>query len=203
MERSIPADTLLTNDAVRRTVAARLESVVATAPFSVPDGGPALEAVANGDLQPLVAAITAMPRSPGPWQQARFDLRMSLILWRLLNHARASARFTEREHPMARILMAAGLASWAKDLPQPCKATLHTPRHRRTPDQRAEVADWRKRRRAFERLALQWLQDGIDDEWVNRLDAKLTSQWRPESQLISPPLPREPLTGPIAPVSRG
>lgn len=161
--RSIRPEVLLKDASVRAEAARRIASVVKSAPFSVPGAIPELQALADGEIDALVAAVTALPKEPGRWQQARFDLRMSLALWGLVHQEHGHNWFKGREHPLARILMAAGLAAWAKDLPPPGRETMQTPRHLRTPEQRAEVREWQRQRRAYQRLALEWLRDGVND----------------------------------------
>ncbi len=97
---------------------------------------------------------------------------------------------------MARILMAAGLAAWAQDLPPPSREIMQTPRHLRSPEQRAEVRAWQKQRRTYQRLALGWLRDGITDEWISSLADRISRQSRPQANSESSPVQGAPIAGP-------
>jgi hypothetical protein len=72
----------------------------------------------------------------------------------------------------------------------PSKAIMSTPRHRRTAEQRAEVAKWRNSRRRYERQALEWLRQGVDEQWLLRLDAELNAHYTRTAP--EPAAPHEP-----------
>lgn len=172
--RHIPPTNLLHDRDCRRNVAERLGGIIDQVKFSVADAAPELDLLAKGDMRPLLQALAQMPFEPGTWQLPRHDLRMSIVLWTLV----AGERNYMVPHggPVAApILLASGLAQRARHLPLPRKETLQTPRHRRTEDQRREVATWRTERRRTEQLALSWLSEGIDEAWLKRLDNELLS----------------------------
>ena len=152
--RTIGPRILLDDRKASAAAAELIRGAIGNAHFSVPKMADAITALLCGDLSLLLPIIAAMPESPAENRGAIFDLRMTIILAGvLLSQHRWSSRI---EHPLARGMLAQGLAEWAESIAPRSPDVLKIPKHLRNARQREEIAQWRRDRRHAQHLSLEW-----------------------------------------------
>lgn len=169
-----PTDVLDHRDHAR-ALANKLPGVVGTLRWSLPRIAGGIAALVAGSTVPLLAILAAMPSSPAMGGAALFDLRMTAILWSIVAPRHTHGNLNEREHPLARGLLAQGLLAWSHDILPESPSVLSIPHRHRTAEQRDMIRRWRIARRQARQLATEWLQrDGLRDtvtEAINRRSA--------------------------------
>ena len=153
MWRHVRPTDILDNRDRARAIAQMLPGLVRNLRLSLPKMAGAITALVAGSTTPLLAILTALPSSPLKGGAALYDLRMSVILWSILAARHHPGSPIDREHPLARGLLAQGLCTWARDILPDSPSVLAIPHRIRTPEQRAMICSWRIARRAARELA--------------------------------------------------